>query len=66
MTWRTVTVTGYGLLLVVMIALVLVSHLPGTTVPTFGTVMSRVMSTRSGRIAVLVGWLWIGMHYFAL
>lgn len=66
MSWRVLTLAGYLVILVAALALVVTSHLPGSKVPTFGTLMSRIMRTRSGRIAVLVGWLWIGMHFFAL
>lgn len=66
MSWHLITISGYLVVLVAGIALVVASHLPDSVVPTFGAVMSRVMRTRSGRIAVLVGWLWLGMHYFAL
>ena len=66
MNWRVLTVSGYLVVLISAIALVVASHLPNSTIPTFGTLMSRIMRTRSGRIAVLVGWLWLGMHFFAL
>jgi hypothetical protein len=64
--WRVLTVSGYLLVLVCAIALVIASHLSNSTIPTFGSLLSRIMRTRSGRIAVLVGWLWLGMHFFAL
>ncbi|MEO6822735.1 MAG: DUF6186 family protein [Candidatus Nanopelagicales bacterium] len=66
MNWRVLTVSGYLVVLISAIALVVTSHLPNSMVPTFGSLMSRIMRTRSGRIAVLVGWLWLGMHLFAL
>jgi hypothetical protein len=64
--WRVLTVSGYLVVLVSAILLMIASHLPSSTIPTFGSLMSRIMRTRSGRIAVLVGWLWLGMHFFAL
>ncbi|HEY7858983.1 MAG TPA: DUF6186 family protein [Candidatus Nanopelagicales bacterium] len=66
MNWRVLTVSGYLVVLVSAILLMIASHLPSSTIPTFGSLMSRIMRTRSGRIAVLVGWLWLGMHFFAL
>ncbi|MGE5225884.1 MAG: DUF6186 family protein [Planctomycetaceae bacterium] len=32
---------------------------------TFGLVLERVMRTRAGRIGVLAGWAWFGLHLFA-
>jgi hypothetical protein len=34
-------------------------------VPTFGALMSRIMRTRSGRVGVIAGWAWLGLHFFA-
>ena len=34
-------------------------------VPTFGQLMSRVMGTRSGRVGVMAGWAWLGLHFLA-
>lgn len=36
-----------------------------TDVPSLGTVLTRIMHTRSGRIGVMAGWMWLGLHYFA-
>ncbi|HEY1331516.1 MAG TPA: DUF6186 family protein [Actinomycetota bacterium] len=34
-------------------------------IPSLGTVFSRVMRTRSGRVGVVAGWVWLGLHFFA-
>jgi hypothetical protein len=34
-------------------------------IPSLGAVFSRVMRTRSGRVGVVAGWLWLGLHFFA-
>jgi len=34
-------------------------------VPSLGEVLTRIMHTRSGRIGVMAGWMWLGLHYFA-
>jgi len=36
-----------------------------TDVPSLGAVLRRIMHTRSGRIGVMAGWMWLGLHYFA-
>jgi hypothetical protein len=28
-------------------------------------VLRRAMRTRSGRVGVIAGWAWIGIHFFA-
>jgi hypothetical protein len=33
--------------------------------PTLGQVFTHVMRTRTGRVGILVGWAWIGLHFFA-
>jgi hypothetical protein len=34
-------------------------------IPSLGAVFSRVMRTRSGRVGVVAGWVWLGLHFFA-
>jgi len=34
-------------------------------VPSLGAVFSRVMRTRSGRVGIIAGWAWLGLHFFA-
>ena len=34
-------------------------------IPSLGTVFSRVMRTRSGRVGIMAGWAWLGLHFFA-
>jgi hypothetical protein len=37
----------------------------GSPVPSFGALLRRVMGTRSGRVGVMVGWAWLGVHFLA-
>ena len=37
----------------------------GSPIPSLGAVLRRVMRTRSGRVGVLAGWMWLGLHFFA-
>lgn len=46
-------------------ALQLSSLRPGSPVPSLGAVLRRVMRTRSGRVGVMVGWAWLGVHFLA-
>ncbi|MGO9139919.1 MAG: DUF6186 family protein [Streptosporangiaceae bacterium] len=34
-------------------------------IPSLGETLSRVMSTRTGRVGMLVAWAWLGLHFFA-
>jgi hypothetical protein len=55
----------YSLFALAGIALELLSRSGHGDIPSLGTVLSRVMHSRSGRIGVMAGWMWIGLHYFA-
>lgn len=65
MSWRGVTVSGYLVVLLAAIALELVARRRDSRIPSIGTLLSRLMRTRAGRLAVLAGWVWLGMHFFA-
>lgn len=65
MSAHALTVAGYLAIASVAVLLEVLSHWPGSRVPSFGTLCARVMRTRSGRVALMVGWLWLGLHYFA-
>jgi hypothetical protein len=36
-----------------------------TRIPTLGQWLGYVMRPRTGRVLILLGWLWLGWHYFA-
>jgi Family of unknown function (DUF6186) len=57
-----ITVTGYLAFLVLGIGLNVLAHRPGSRIPTIGQLVGRLMHTRTGRIAVIVWWAWIGLH----
>jgi Family of unknown function (DUF6186) len=65
MTSRALTVAGYLLIVGCGVALQLCSRRPGSPVPSLGAVLRRVMRTRSGRVGVMVGWAWLGVHFLA-
>ena len=66
MTWRDVTLAGYGLVVFAVLALQRAARRPGSRIPSLGTGLGRIMATRSGRVAIMAGWAWVGMHFFAL
>jgi hypothetical protein len=36
----------------------------GSRIPRLRTVFSRMMRTRSGRVGMVAGWAWLGLHFF--
>ncbi len=65
MTSRDVTVAGYLLIVSAGVGLRLLSSRKGSRIPTLGAVLRRVMRSRSGRVGVVAGWAWLGLHFFA-
>jgi len=65
MTSRGITVVGYAAFVLVAVGL----HLRGTTgrsrITRLGVVFSRAMRSRSGRVGMVAGWVWVGLHFFA-
>jgi Family of unknown function (DUF6186) len=59
------TVAGYVLIVLAAVCLQLLSAREGSPIPPLGDVLRWVMRTRSGRVGVIAGWAWIGVHFFA-
>lgn len=59
------TVAGYVLIVVAGVGLQLLSSREGSPIPPLGAVLGWVMRTRSGRVGVMAGWAWLGIHFFA-
>lgn len=66
MSSHAVTLWGYLALVMAGAVVELAARRRGSRVPTLGVVLGRIMSTRTGRLAVMAGWAWIGLHFFAL
>jgi hypothetical protein len=60
-----VTIAGYLVVLLTAIGLELAAWSHRFDVQGLGTVLSRVMRNRSGRIGMVAVWAWLGMHFFA-
>jgi hypothetical protein len=43
----------------------MIAHRQRSRIPTVGQVFSRLMHTRTGRIAVIAWWAFIGFHLFS-
>jgi hypothetical protein len=62
---RAVTVVGYVVLVLAGVVLEAASRREGSPIPSLRQVVRRVMSSRSGRVGVMAGWAWLGLHFFA-
>jgi hypothetical protein len=60
-----VTVVVYATIVLAAVVLQLVSRRQGSAIPSLPNVFRRVMSTKSGRVGVVAGWAWLGLHFFA-
>jgi hypothetical protein len=59
------TVTVYTAIVLAGVGLQVVSRRPGSRVPSLGGVVRLVTSSRSGRVGLVAGWAWLGLHFFA-
>jgi len=66
MSAHAVTMAGYLVLAATGLGLEVASRRPDSRVPSIRVVLGRIMSTRAGRLAVMAGWAWLGLHFFAL
>lgn len=57
-------ITGYSLLLGVLVAIVAISRRPSSSVSTGGRLILSVRRTRAGRILLVLIWWWVGWHVF--
>ena len=60
-----VTLAIYAFFALAGLGVELRSRSPGSRIPSLATAFSRVMRTRSGRVGVVAGWVWLGLHFFA-
>jgi hypothetical protein len=65
MTSRDLTIAAYVLIALVGVALQAASYGRRSRIPSLSTLFRRVMRTRSGRLGVVAGWAWLGLHFFA-
>jgi len=62
MSTRIITIVGFACLIS---ALEAIARRRTTRIPTLGEWLGCVMRLRAGRLFILLGWLWLGWHYFA-
>ena len=59
------TAAVYVLIALAGVAMEVASRRAGARIPSIGRVFARAMRTRPGRVGILAGWAWLGMHLFA-
>jgi len=65
MVTRIITIVGFTGMLSALVVLEIVGRRPGSRIPTLGQWLGYLMRPRAGRLLILLGWLWLGWHYFA-
>jgi Family of unknown function (DUF6186) len=62
---RVITIAGFAILVTAMVVLEILARRPGSRIPTIGQWLGYLMRMKIGRVLVLLGWWWLGWHYFA-
>jgi hypothetical protein len=62
---RAITIAGFAIVVTAMIVLEVLARRPGSRIPTVGQWLGYLMRMKIGRVLVLLGWWWLGWHYFA-
>jgi Family of unknown function (DUF6186) len=62
---RLITIIGFVVIIGAMVILEIRARRPSSRIPTLGEWLGYVMRPRAGRALILLGWLWLGWHYFA-
>jgi Family of unknown function (DUF6186) len=65
MVTRVITIIGFSAVIAGIVILEIIARRPGTRIPTLGEWLGYLMRPKIGRALVLLGWLWLGWHYFA-
>jgi hypothetical protein len=65
MTSRVITAVGFGIIIAALVLLEVLGRRRTNKIPTTGEWLGYIMRPRAGRALILLGWLWLGWHYFA-
>lgn len=62
---RSITIIGFAVLISTMAGLEFAARRGISRIPTLGHWLGYLMRSKTGRALVLLGWWWLGWHYFA-
>jgi Family of unknown function (DUF6186) len=65
MVTRAITVIGFAAVILALFVLEFLARRKGSRIPTLGEWLGYVMRPKAGRLLILLGWLWLGWHYFS-
>ena len=55
----------YAAIVAVAFLVELLSRRAGSRIPSLSTLFRNIMRTRPGRVGIMAGWAWLGLHFFA-
>jgi hypothetical protein len=65
MVTRVITIIGFAALILALFVLEFLARRKGSRIPTLGEWLGYLMRSKAGRLLILLGWLWLGWHYFS-
>jgi hypothetical protein len=65
MVTRVITIIGFAALILALFVLEFLARRKGSRIPTLGEWLGYVMRPKAGSVLILLGWLWLGWHYFS-
>jgi hypothetical protein len=65
MTTRDFTIAGFATVILALFALEILARRKNSSIPTLGQILGYAMRPRAGRFLILLGWLWLGWHFFS-
>ncbi len=65
MVTRIITIIGFATAILALFVLEFLARRKDSRIPTLGEWLGYVMRPKAGRLLILLGWLWLGWHYFS-
>lgn len=65
MVTRVITIVGFVIAIAALFVLEYLGRRSDNRIPTLGQWLGFIMRPRAGRFLILLGWLWLGWHYFS-
>jgi Family of unknown function (DUF6186) len=65
MSTREITIVGFAGIIAILVLLEVLGRRRTNRIPSTGEWLGYLMRPRTGRALILLGWLWLGWHYFA-